>query len=203
MKDLYQDVIDVGGEVQLKRRVFNGTASCAVETSRVVGVWITEEQRYQLYIMNLPTEEYRAPDIAKFYQARWEIELLFRELKRVYGLDEIIFSKPDVVVAQILIGLYSLVVSRNLLELFIEIIEQHQIDSSNDDVDASSLLPKERWARVFSRQSDRILCRVARRLGYDPPSLGKSLLDNALDPNAHRALLSERVQQEPFAPDLA
>jgi hypothetical protein len=120
----------------------------------------------------------------------------------VYGLDEITSSKPEVVEALILIGLLSLVISRTLRELFIEIIE-HQQDDSDDDVDASSLLPKERWARAFSRRSERILRRVAERLGYEPPSLVKSLLNDALDPNAHRSLLLERVQHEPFGPDLA
>ena len=203
LDDLHRDVIDVEGEVQFKRRVYNGTRSRAVETFRVVGVWNEAEQHYHLYITNLPTEEYRAPDIAKLYQARWEVELLFRELKRVYGLDEVTSSKPEVVEALILIGLLSLVISRTLRELFIEIIEHQQEDRSDDDGDASSLLPRERWARAFSRRSDRILCRVAKRLGYEPPSLVESLLNDALDPNAHRSLLLDRVQHEPFEADLA
>ena len=121
----------------------------------------------------------------------------------MYGLDEVTSSKPEVVEALILIGLLSLVVSRTLRELFIEIIEQQRSDSSDDDVDASSLLPKERWARAFSRRSDRILRRVAERLGYEPPSGVESLLNDALEPNAHRALLMERVKHEEFEADLA
>lgn len=202
LDDLHRDVIDVKGEVEFKRRVYNGTASRAVETFRVVGVWNEEEQHYHLYITNLPVREYRAPDIAKLYQARWEVELLFRELKRVYGLDEVTSSKPEVVEALILVGLLSLVISRTLRELFIEIIEEQQEDRS-DDASTSSLLPRERWARAFSRRSDQILCRVAERLGYEPPSLVKSLLNDALDPNAHRSLLLDRVQHEPFEADLA
>ena len=84
-----------------------------------------------------------------------------------------------------------------------EIIERNQKDSSDDDLDASSLLPKERWARAFSRRSDRILRRVAERLGYDPPSLVESLLNDALEPNAHRTLLMERVKHEQFEAGLA
>lgn len=203
LDDLHRDVIDVEGEIGFDRRVYNGTASRAVETIRVVGVWNEVDQHYHLYITNLPAEEYRAPDIAKLYQARWEVELLFRELKRVYGRDEVTSSKPEVVEALILIALLSLVISRTLRELFIEIIEHQQEDRSDDDVDASSLLPRERWARAFSRRSDQILCRVAERLGYEPPSLVESLLNDALDPNAHRSLLLERVQHEPFEADLA
>jgi hypothetical protein len=200
LDDLHRDVIDVDGEVEFKRRVYNGTRSRAVETFRVVGVWNDEEERYHLYITNLPAADYNAADIATLYQARWEVELLFRELKTVYGLNEINSSKPEVVEALILIGLLSLVVSRTLRELFIEIIEENR---SDDDTSVSSLLPRERWARAFSRRSDRILRRVAERLGYEPPSLVESLLNDALNPNAHRISLLEEVQHEPFGVDLA
>jgi IS4 transposase len=200
LDDLHRDVIDVDGEVEFKRRVYNGTAARAVETFRVVGVWNDEEERYHLYITNLPAEDYSAADIAKLYQARWEVEVLFRELKTVYGLDEINSSKPEVVEALILIGLLSLVVSRTLRELFLEIIDEN---CSDDDVEPSSLLPRERWARAFSRRSDRILRRVAERLGYEPPSLVESLLNDALNPNAHCISLLDEVQHEPFAVDLA
>ena len=202
LDDLHRDVIDVDGEVGFKRRVYNGTRSRAVETFRVVGVWNDEEDRYHLYITNLPAEDYNAPDIAKLYQARWEVELLFRELKTTHGLDEIKSGKPEVVEALILIALLSLVVSRTLRELFIEIIEDQQDDDS-DDVEPSSLLPRERWARAFGRRSDRVLRRVAERLGYDPPSLVESLMNDALDPNAHHTLLLNEVQHEQFDANLA
>jgi IS4 transposase len=200
LDDLHRDVIDVEGEVGFKRRIYNGTRSRAVETFRVVGVWNDEEERYHLYITNLPAEDYNAADIAKLYQARWEVELLFRELKTVYGLDEVTSGKPKVVEALILIGLLSLVVSRTLRELFIEIIEENH---SDDDVEASSLLPRERWAQAFGRRSDRVLRRVASRLGYEPPSLVESLMNDALNPNAHRISLLEEVQHEQFGADLA
>jgi hypothetical protein len=80
------------------------------------------------------------------------------------------------------------------------IIEQQR---SDDNVDASSLLPKERWARASSRRSDHILRRVAERLGYEPPSLVESLLNDALEPNAHRVLLMERVKHQEFETNLA
>ena len=174
-------------------------AAVPSRTFRVVGVWNDEEDRYHLYITNLPAEDYRAPDIAKLYQTRWEVELLFRELKTTYGLDEINSGKPEVVEALIPIGLLSLVVSRTLRELFIEIVEENH----SDDASASSLLPRERWAQAFGRRSDRILRRVASRLGYEPPSLVESLLNDASDPNAHRTSLLDEVQHEQFDANLA
>ena len=81
LNDLHRDVIDIDGEVGFKRRIYNGTRSRAAETFRVVGVWHDEKDRYYLTITYLPAEDYHAPDIAKLYQARWEVELLFRELR--------------------------------------------------------------------------------------------------------------------------
>jgi len=201
LDDLHRDVIDASGEVEFKRRVYNGTPSRAVETFRVVGVWNEQQEQYHMYITNLPAEEYTATDIAKLYQARWEVELLFRELKTTYSLDEMNTDKPEVVEALILITLLSLVVSRSLRELFIEILEDNCSD--DDDVEPSSLLPRERWAKAFGRRDERILRRVARRLGFEPPSLVESLITDALDPNAHRTSLLDEVQHEPFNADLA
>lgn len=125
LDNLYRDVIDVDGDVEFKRRVYNGTAARAVAAFRVVGVWNDEEERYHLYITNLPETNYSAPDRAWRYQTRWEVEILFRRLKTTYGLDEIRSSKPEVVEALILIGLLSLVVNRTLRELFPEIIDEN------------------------------------------------------------------------------
>jgi IS4 transposase len=200
LDDLHRDVIDVTGEVEFKRRVYNGTRSRAVETFRVVGVWNEDEQKYHLYVTNLPAEDYTAADVAKLYQGRWEVELLYRELKTVHGLDKIRSSKPEVVEAFILISLLSLVVTRTLRDLFIEIIEDN---SSDDDAEASSLLPRERWAMAVRRRSDRIMRRVAERLGYEPPSLVKMLLNDGMDPNADRKLLLGDVKHGPFEADLA
>jgi len=200
LDDLHRDVIDVTGEVEFKRRVYNGTPSRAVETFRVVGVWNDDEQRYHLYVTNLPADDYTPADIAKLYQGRWEIELLYRELKAVHGLDKIRSSKPKVVEAFILISLLSLVVTRTLRDLFIEIIEDNSSDDA--DIEPSSLLPRERWAMAVRRRNERILRRVAERLGYDPPSLVKGLLNDGLNPNADRTLLLGDVKHGPFEADL-
>jgi len=137
------------------------------------------------------------------YRECWEVELLFRELKRMYGLDEITSRKPAVVEALILIGLLSLVVSRTLRELFIDIVDHHADDTdATDDSEGASLLPRERWARAFSRWSGRILRLVAERLGFEPPSVVRALLNDALDPNQYRRGLLEQFEHEPFGTDL-
>jgi IS4 transposase len=158
LDDLHRDVIDVRVEVSFNRRRYRGSRSRATRTFRVVGVWNDEEDRYHLYITNLSAEDYRAPDIAKLYQARWEVELLFKELKSTFDLDEVSSSKPEVVEALILIAVLSLIVSRALRQLFIEIVAYNQ--DSDDDREPSSLLPRRRWSKVFSRYGAETCSRI-------------------------------------------
>ncbi|MEW6080450.1 MAG: transposase, partial [Bacillota bacterium] len=49
-----------------------------------------------------------AEDVALLYGARWSIELLFKELKRVYQLDVIHSAKSEVVQALVLVAMLTL-----------------------------------------------------------------------------------------------
>jgi len=66
-----------------------GSAASATRTCRLVGLRNEKTEEYHLYLTNLGKDGYHAPDVAQFYRARWEVELLFKELKSRFGLDEI------------------------------------------------------------------------------------------------------------------
>jgi IS4 transposase len=202
LDDLHRDVIDVRVEVSFRRRSYNGSRSGATRTFRVVGVWNAEEEKYHLYVTNLPAADYSASDITQLYRARWEVELLFKELKSTYNLDQVTTSNPVAVEALILVALISLVVSRVVLDLLREIADR---DAANSDSNDTSRIPRRRWSRVFSRYGGLILRRIAAWLGYDPPeeNLLELLLAAAIDPNPHRASLIEDVQHGAFVRDLA
>nr|QNO45689.1 hypothetical protein BIAKIMPD_00001 [Methanosarcinales archaeon ANME-2c ERB4]QNO47858.1 hypothetical protein DJFEGNLO_00012 [Methanosarcinales archaeon ANME-2c ERB4] len=51
---------------------------------RVVAVLNKETGDYHIYMTNIPVERLSAEDIASLYGARWEIEMVFRELKSYY-----------------------------------------------------------------------------------------------------------------------
>lgn len=202
LDDLHRDVIDVRVEVSFRRRAYNGSRSGATCTFRVVGVWNAEAEKYHLYVTNLPAADYSAADIAQLYRARWEVELLFKELKSTYNLDQIPTSNPIAVEALILVALISLVVSRVLLDLLQEIVDR---DAMDDDSEESSRIPPRRWSRVFSRYGGLVLRRIAAWLGYDPPekNLLELLLAAAIDANPHRPPLIEDVQHGAFVRELA
>jgi hypothetical protein len=48
---------------------------------RVVRRWFKEEKRFCLWVTNLPADKYSADDIMSVYRCRWQVELLFKELK--------------------------------------------------------------------------------------------------------------------------
>jgi IS4 transposase len=62
---------------------------------RVVGVRDEDADDYELYITNLPREEFLPDELATIYSCRWETELLFRELKTQYELDEFDTNKKN------------------------------------------------------------------------------------------------------------
>ena len=53
---------------------------------RLVAVYNDEDQKHHIYITNIQKDVLNAKDIAKLYGARWDIELLFKELKSRYAL---------------------------------------------------------------------------------------------------------------------
>ncbi|WP_319928619.1 transposase [Xenorhabdus santafensis] len=48
---------------------------------RLIRRWITEENRFCLWLTNLPADGFTASEIMDIYLCRWQIELLFKELK--------------------------------------------------------------------------------------------------------------------------
>ena len=202
LDDLHRDVIDVRVKMSFRRRSYNGSRSGATRTFRVVGVWNDDAEKCHLYVTNLPVTDYSAADIAQLHRARWEVELLFKELKSTYNLDQVPTSNPVAVEALILVALISLVVSRVLLNLLREMVDREVALGDNDE---PARIPLRRWSRVFSRYGGLILRRIASWLGYDPPEerLLELLLAVAIDPNPHRPSLIEDVQHGAFVRELA
>ena len=112
MEDLHRTYIDVEIEAEFKRGLYEGTRSLDTKQFRVVGVLIADADDYHMYITNLSREELLPTDIAEIYRCRREVELVFRELKMQYELDEFNTSKPHVVKILLYAALLSLLVSR-------------------------------------------------------------------------------------------
>lgn len=179
--DLSRKYIDVEVEVEFDRREYAGTQSRDTKRFRVVGVRNEDADDYHLYITNLSREEFLPDDLATIYRCRWEVELLFRELKTQYELDEFDTTKKHIVEILLYAALLSLVVSRDLLGLVIE------------HADDGTVFPPERWAATFRSHAQLILRELREYLAYSPPPLLQRLIEDAQKIHKQRPILQEQL----------
>jgi IS4 transposase len=183
---LKRETIDVVVEVKVKRRVYGGVRHVDRERFRLVGVRDPVTRDYHLYLTNIPPDRLSPKDIAQTYAARWVIELFFREWKSRYRAEDMPSSKRQIVEALLYAALVTMVVSRALLAAL-----RRKLGA------LGSRVPDERWAALFAEFARDILKVVLRRsaealvLARD---LDRALLHEAVDPNAGRALLRQRVE---------
>jgi len=183
---LQREVLDVEVEVAFRRREYLGIRSGARRSLRLVGVRNTDTGRYHLYVTNIPSDRLAAEEVARVYACRWQIELLFKEMKSYYRLGDIPSRKPHIVEALLYATLTTLVVSRRLLQAVREALRQRQ-----------RIVPEGRWAAIFTTVSTAIL-----ELVLAPAHLARAaakriegmLLHEAIDPNLSRQLLLARVE---------
>jgi len=175
--DLHREYIDVEVEVAFDRRPYAGTQSRDTKRFRVVGVRKEDADDYHLYITNLPRDEFLPSDLATIYRCRWEVELLFRELKTQYELDEFDTTKKHIVKILLYAALLSLLVSRDLIDLVTE------------QTDDGIVFPPERWAATFRSHAQLILHELGECLGYSPPPLLERLIEDGQKIHQQRPVL--------------
>jgi len=109
-------VIDAEIELQFRKQAYRGRRSKASERFRLVALR-DDNGKYHCYVTNIPVEILNANEIGNTYRARWEIELLFKELKSGYRIDQLTSRRIEVVQALIYSALITLLVSRKLLRV--------------------------------------------------------------------------------------
>jgi putative transposase len=149
----------------------------------LVAVYNEDEGKYHLYITNLSLDLLEPEEVARLYAVRWEVEILFKELKSKYALDIIPTSNPQVIEAFIWIAVITLLMSRRIYT----IIRRH-----NPGVKVVRFTQL-RWSNLFSENASLILNAVLSYLGADT-SLMTSFeisLSEALDPHVTRRRFTE------------
>src|SRR5699024_6493937 len=194
--DLQRKETDVDIELFFDRK--RGSCRSTTRVFRMVGLRDTTEDEYHLFLTNLAEEEYSAPDIAQLYRARWEVELLFKELKSRFGLDEIYTTDPYLIEALILIAAISLM-SRVIVDE-LQKLNAQQRESADDAAASSTRVPRGWGLTVVERHSHLIHLYVMLDLGYDLPDLDALLLWASRNPNPHRPRLYERAESGEFWP---
>jgi len=180
---LKREVLDVDVEVKFKRRKYKGKQSTVTRRFRQVCVFNSESEKYHTYLTNIPADILSAEDIALLYGARWEIELIFKELKSHYRMDQIPCEKPEIVKCLIWVAILTLMCSRRILRLI-----------RNANPENANRYTHLRWAKVFTEQADRLLTEVLESMGLklDMLTLYNIYLGQGCDPNVKRERLMER-----------
>jgi IS4 transposase len=156
------------------------------ENFRLVGIFDEESASYHLYLTSLSPEQLSAEDVALLYRARWSIELIFKELKRLYKLDVISSGAPDTVESLVLVAMLTLVVSHRLL---------NQVRLL--DPDRSHRYTPLRWGEAFFTAASTIMSQTLKYGGIEdnPTMILLFLMEEGVDPNVHRKrLLSQWVK---------
>ncbi|MEQ8234813.1 MAG: IS4 family transposase [Gammaproteobacteria bacterium] len=184
---LKRATLDVEVEVEFRRRAYNGRQRKDRRQLRLIGIRDTQSGTYWFYLTNIPPAILEAEALAQVYACRWQVELVFKELKTHYRLDELPTRKAPVVEALILTSIITLLVSRRLLDAVRKRLRR-----------SPYRIPEARWASLFAAVTASILdivllpARTAKALAQ---RLEPMLLHEATDPNRSRLLLLERVDK--------
>ncbi len=128
-----------------------------------------------------------AKDIAKLYGARWDIELLFKELKSRYSLDVLETKNVQIIEALIWTAMLTLIVSMRIYSLV-----KNSIPHPEKMVRYTQL----RWSKIFSEKAADLLtvilhgCEIQRTF----ETTMSAYESQALDPHVNR----ERFREEWF-----
>ena len=175
---LKREILDVDIEVRFQRRQYAGKKHFATQRLRVVGVRDERSGEYHLYVTNVPPEKLAAEDIQATYALRWEIELLFKEMKQHYRLEDMP-SRKRVVVETLLYATILTLVAISAAEF-------------------SERLRYRRWATVLESASQELLTVVTGRYESVRPleaKVTRYLLHEAVDPNRGRPSLLQAVER--------
>lgn len=182
---LHRQVLDVEVEVPVKRREYNGRRRKDAVRFRMVAVFNREDDVYHLYLTNIPSDLMEPEDVAVLYGARWEVELIFKELKSRYALDVIKTKNAMVVAALIWVAILTLLASRRIYHLV-----RRRAEAMGKAVVRFTHL---RWSTVFSETADKHLHALLRYL-----DIKMELMDfyrlydcQAFDPHVNRQRFRE------------
>ncbi len=178
LPNLKRQVLDVEVELSFKRRNYNGKQRKDSELFRLVAVFNEEEGNYHIYLTNISPDVLSPEDVAKLYGARWEVELVFKELKSRYALNVVNTTNSQIVEAYIWIAILTLFVSRRIYSIVRKYSPKYRA------VRYTQL----RWSKIFAENASDQLTLILRYYGIErtfETVLGV-YTSQALDPHVNR-----------------
>lgn len=185
---LQREFLDAEVELRYCKRPYRGRQRTATLRVRLVGSRDPATGDYYLYLTNVPVEQLPAEDVQTTYALRWQIELLFKELKSSYRLDQLPSRRREVVEALLYAAILSLVMSRRLFQAARRVLSESQAER----------LKLQRFARLLAELAGPLLIVLlapAREARWLQRPLAATLLNEAIDPNKKRNSLVQNVEQ--------
>ena len=175
---LKRQVLDVEVEVSFKRRSYNGKKRKDTEKFRLVAIFNEDEEKYHVYLTDISPDVLGPEDIAKLYGARWDIELVFKELKSRYALDVVNTTNSQIVEVYIWIAILTLFISRRIYS----IVRKH---STKEKMVRYTQL---RWSTIFAENASDQLTLILRFCGIERTfeTVMGVYESQALDPHVNR-----------------
>ncbi|MGD8863493.1 MAG: transposase [Myxococcales bacterium] len=145
-----------------------------------------ELDRWHRYVTNMPPAMMKAEHFAAVYAARWEVELIFRELKCTYRIEQMPSANKHVTESLIYAALITVVLSRRLHKT---LAQRWRIDRRR--------LPFDRWSRLIATVATDSLDIALNRHGRQQRQrrVERLLRAEAIDPNRSRIPLFYKAQQ--------
>lgn len=184
---LKRAILDVEVEVRFRKRRYAGKRRYGTARLRLVAVRDERTGQYHTYVTNVSSDKLAAEDIQATYALRWQMELLFKELKTHYRLDDMPSRKRVVVEILLYAAIVTLLVSRR----FLAVLRQRLAP------DQAERLRHQRWASVFvSIAQDLLFVATApyplvRNL---EGRLSRFIIHEAVDPNRSRLSLLQAAE---------
>src|SRR5674476_374490 len=179
--------VDAVVKIAFKRRKYKGKQKKDEMLVRLVATYNDEDEKHHIYITNIQKDVLNAKDIAKLYGARWDIELLFKELKSKYALDVLETKNVQAIEALIWTAILTLIVSRRIYNL---------VRNSSSNPEKMVRYTQLRWSTIFAENASDLLTVILKDCGIERTfETVMSVYDSqALDPHVNR----ERFRDEWF-----
>jgi IS4 transposase len=186
LPNLKGEVLDVEVEIPFKKPNYNSKSKTRMDSERfrLIAVYNVEAEKYHIYLTDISPDILGPEDIAKLYGARWDIELVIKELKSGYDLDVVNTTKSYTAEAYIWISILTLLISRRIYN----IVRKH---SPKEKMARYTQL---RWSRIFTENASDQLTLILRYCGVERTfeTVMNVYQSQALDPHVNR----ERFREE-------
>jgi putative transposase len=174
------ETLDAKIEIKYYKKEKTGRRELILEEFRLVAIYNLEDEKYHVYITNISDDLLTAEDIAYLYKGRWEIELIFKELKSKYQLDVVETTNVQVIEAFIWISILTMIASREIYNIVRMLNPDKQI----------ARFTQMRWCNVFVESSPDFLREVLCYIGVNDSDIIKTKFEvygsQALDPHVNR-----------------